>query len=199
MKKFLVVSITILTLLFITVSCDKKDNSSESNNNVKVTSSTDADNNEKPEVVEKKEEEKIIKKGDVIKTSSLEAKIKKIEFSYEVNPDDTSGFYTNYPADKGKVYVHVDMDIKNLQKQQLPCDKIMEVTVDYNGGYNYSGFAVVEDSSTGFTYANITSIDPLETKGIRFLVECPQEVAETKNPVSITFDVDGVKYKNIIR
>jgi len=140
-----------------------------------------------------------IKEGDTIKTDRMEIKIKKIEFSYNVLPDNTDGFYTHYPAETGHVYIHIDTDVKNIQKQILNCDGIMVVEANYNDGFTYSSFAVPEDASTGFTYANITSIDPLQTLGVRFLIDCPQEVEETDNPLFLIFNVDKQKYKYIIR
>ena len=128
-----------------------------------------------------------------------EIKIKKIEFSYNVLPDNTDGLYTHYPAETGHVYIHIDTDVKNIQKQILNCDGIMVVEANYNDGFTYSSFAVPEDASTGFTYANITSIDPLQTLGVRFLIDCPQEVEETDNPLFLIFNVDKQKYKYIIR
>lgn len=140
-----------------------------------------------------------IKEGDTIKTDRMEIKIKKIEFSYNVLPDNTDGFYTHHPAETGHVYIHIDTDIKNIQKQILNCDDIMVVEANYNDEFTYSSFAVPEDASTGFTYANITSIDPLQTLGVRFLIDCPQEVEETDNPLFLIFNVDKQKYKYIIR
>ena len=131
--------------------------------------------------------------GGVITTDAMVITVNKAELSYDVLPDDTSGFYTHYAADPGNVYIHLDLDVKNLAKQNLPCDEIIKATADYNGGYTYSGQAVPEDGSTRFTYANITSIKPLQTLGVHFLFQCPQEVAESQNPLSITLEPSGTK------
>ncbi len=131
--------------------------------------------------------------GGVITTDAMEITINKAELSYDVLPDDTSGFYTHYAADPGNVYIHLDVDVKNLGKQNLPCDEIMKTTADYNGGYTYGGQAVPEDANTGFTYANITSINPLQTLGVHFLFQCPQEVAESQNPLSIMLEPSDTK------
>lgn len=131
--------------------------------------------------------------GETITTGNMELTINKVELTYDVLPDDTSGFYTHYEADAGNVYIHIDADIKNMGKQNLPCDELVKTTADYNGGYTYLGQAVPEDSSTGFTYANITSIKPLETLGVHFLFKCPQEVEETTNPLFITIEPLGTK------
>lgn len=140
----------------------------------------------------------VIEIGDVITTKATEITIKDIELSYDVLPDDTSGFYNHYPADSGNVYIHIKTVVKNLQKQNLPADEIMAVKADYNGGFTYNSMTVPEDS-TGFTYANITSIKPLESLGVRFLIEAPEEVEETDNPLVLYFTIDNQIYKHVIR
>lgn len=137
--------------------------------------------------------------GDVITTDNKEITIKNIEFSYDVLPEDTSGFYTHYPADSGKVYIHINADVKNLQKQNLECDKIMEVTANYNNGYKYESMVVPESSTTGFTYANITNINPLETMNVRFLIDCPDETSTSSESLVVNFKVDGSTYAYTIR
>ncbi len=129
-----------------------------------------------------------ISEGDTITTEYAEITINKVELSYDVLPDNTSGFYTHYEADPGNVYIHLDVDVKNIGKHNLKCDDILSATADYNNGYTYSSFAAPEDSTTGFTYANITSIKPLDTRGIHYLFKCPQEIAENENPLFITIE-----------
>lgn len=112
---------------------------------------------------------------------------------------DTSSFYTHYPADSGKVYIHIDTDVKNLQKQATVCDNIMNVSADYNDGYTYHRQTIPEDSNLGFNYANITSIDPLETLGVRFLIEVPDEVSTSDTSLFLTFNVNGTKFNYTMR
>ncbi len=166
-------------------------------NSLGVSSSTTS----KKQTEEKAAKDKVseVSIGDTIKDDRAEITINKIEFSYDVLPDDTSSFYTHYAAESGNVYIHIDTDVKNIQKQDLACDELMSVKVDYNNGYEYTGFPVPEDSSTGFTYANIVSIAPLSTQGVRFLVECPQEVEESQNSVKVTFTLSNKEYEYVIR
>lgn len=137
--------------------------------------------------------------GEPIATNRFEITIKNIEFSYDVLPDDTSGFYSHYEADSGHVYVHIDADIKNTGKQELSCDSLAEVTVDYNSGYKYTGQTIPESDSLGFTYAIITSINPLETLGVRFLVHCPEEVETSQNSVIVYLKIDNITYEYALR
>lgn len=136
--------------------------------------------------------------GDTLSLNNMEITINKAEFSYDVLPDDTSGFYTHYEADPGNVFIHIDADIKNTGKQNLSCDQILDAVADYNGGYTYTSQAIPEDATTGFTYANISTIKPLETAGMRFLIKCPQEVEETQNPLFITITPEGSKDSYIL-
>ena len=137
--------------------------------------------------------------GNKITTDSMEITINSVELTYDVLPDDTSGFYTHYQADAGEVYISVDVSVLNKAKQNLDCDEIGTIVADYNGGYTYRGFIVVKDSNLGFTYANITSIDPLETKGLKWLIKCPEEVEESTAPLFLELKIEGKKYKLVIR
>ena len=118
----------------------------------------------------------------------MEIIINNVELVYDVVPDNISGLYTHYGADQGNVYLHIYMDEKKWGKQNMACDKILKSTSDYNSGYTYSGFPVPGDSNTGFTYANITSIKPLETLGVHYLFQCPQEVEESSNPLFVIIE-----------
>ena len=145
------------------------------------------------------EEEKAIGDGDVIKTESLELTLNKVAFSHDVLPEELNTVYTHYEADEGKVYIDVAVSVKNLDKSALSCDKVMTVSADYNDGYQYSAFPIVEDDKTGFTYSNISVIDPLETRGMRFLIDCPAEVEDSNNSLFVLFDIDGQSYKYVLR
>jgi len=198
MKKIiLLVLITSITIGMI--SCTSNTNSTTTTNKETESEDTTTDKEENEDTNEKKEEMKEISLSETISNDSFDLTLNNVELTYDVLPEDVSGFYTHYQADQGKVYINIDVDIKNNQKQNLDCDRIMDVGADYNNGYTYRASPVVEDSSTGFTYANITSIAPLETKGMRYLIDCPQEVEETDNPLVVNFDLNGETYSYTIR
>ncbi|HAT6800105.1 hypothetical protein LVT94_19025 [Clostridioides difficile] len=146
----------------------------------------------KPKKEEKKDKEVVV--GEKIVSDKMEITINKVEFSYDVLPKVKESFYTHYPAESGKVYIDIAADIKNAQKQELNCSDLLTIEADYNDGYKYSSQTIVEDETTGFTYDNITSIDPLETKGVRFIIDCPDEVKTSDKPVILNFTFDGNKY-----
>lgn len=135
-------------------------------------------------------DELLFKPGDIITSDKRAVAINSIKFSYDVMPEDTSLFYTHYEADGGEVYIHIDTDVKNLSKKDLDCDDILSVKADYDEGFVYRGFAVVEDSK-GFTYALISSIDPLKTKKVHFLISCPEEVIESGKSLFIELKLNG--------
>ncbi|AQR96208.1 hypothetical protein [Clostridium saccharoperbutylacetonicum] len=189
MKKFLCMVLVTISITAL-IGCGSNNKTTDK----QIESKTESSQKE-----EKKEEINTIKIGDTITGKSSNIVVNKIEFSYDVLPDKTSGAYTHYPAKEGKVYINIDVDVKNTQKQELPCDKVMTVEADYNNGYKYKSQPIVENSTTGFTYANITSITPLETMGMRFLIDCPKEVAESNNSLVLTFNLDGTKYQYKMR
>lgn len=124
-----------------------------------------------------------------------ELTIHKVGFTFDVLPDTMSALYTHYEADTDKIYLDIDVSIKNLQKSSVMCDSIATITLDYNDGYTYTAFPVVEDRQTGFTYANITAIDPLETMDMRFLVDCPQELYLSDAPLFLLISFADKEFK----
>lgn len=187
MKRILIISTLLLSVLTLN-GCHNDNNE----NKIQTNAQSTATNN--TEIIEDKEtapKVTSIKVGDTIKIEDkLEIKIKKMEFAYDVLPDDTSGFYTHYEAEEGKVFVHIDTDVKNLQKSDIRVSEIASLEADYNNGYKYRGNPVPEDSTTGFTYPNITAISPLETLGVRWLVDVPLEVKESEAPLNLTFNIN---------
>lgn len=159
-----------------------------SKNSAKPTNSTaKVEDVKEPEI-------KTISIGTTINSKSYDITIKKIEFTYDVLPEKKTTIYSHYAAEKGKVYIDIAADVKNTQKQNLKCDQIINVEANYNNGYKYSSQAIVEDNNTGFTYANIKDIKPLETQGMRFIIQCPEEVQTSNNPLILTFNIEGEKY-----
>lgn len=207
MKKILILTLVSLLCVTTIIGCGGSnkniDTNSKNENNIEQFNKKE-EKNEVKEVKEVKKEVEVkevksIADAQTINTDNFDLTLNKVELTYDVLPDDTSGFYNHYPADSGKVYINVDVDIKNNQKQDLQCDKIITIVADYNNGYTYNANPIVEDPQLGFTYANITSITPLESKGMRYLINCPQEVEQSQNPLFLTFNINGEKYKYTIR
>ncbi len=137
-----------------------------------------------------------IKVGDVIKANNLEITINKIEFSRDVEPDKKGeGMYRHFPADEGKVLIHIDTDAKNLQKEPIKCSRVMNAVVNYNNGTEFKAYAVAEDDDgLGLTYANIRNVEPSKTRGIKYLFDCPEEVEKNKEASLVIIFKVGEKF-----
>ena len=206
MKKFK--SLALLSLsLFLLTSCQNNTSSNNEINQLKkeneelklelskkdTSNSIDSSNtnNTKESIFTNSKEITI---GETIITDTKEVTINSISFEKTILPKNTNGYYTYYESEEGKVYIYINSDIKNLEKEAVKADELLYVQVDYNNGFKYAGFSIVDDSKSGFTYSNITQIDPLDTLGVHFLVDCPIEVQESDNPVIVNLDIDDTIY-----
>ena len=138
--------------------------------------------------------------GDMIETESYEFTLSNIEFSYEVLPPDTSGYYNYYSPEAGNVYIHVDADLKNQMKRDIKLNETYTAVAMYGDGYKYQGFPVSEDGSA-FTFASSYTIAaPLQTAHVHYIIECPQEVETSTDPVYVLLTLaDGNTYRYDLR
>lgn len=140
-------------------------------------------------------EKKIVKLGETISSEGFaQVKLTNLQFQKRVNPSNPKSFYTYYEVkDTNKIYLVLEVDVKNTKDSKLNADEVLGVNVTYNEKYKYDSFAVIEEAGGGdFNYANITSIDPLTTSKLYYLCEVPQEVKDGK--VEIEININGEKY-----
>lgn len=138
--------------------------------------------------------------GDLITTNDYEFTLKKVELSYEVLPPNTSSVYTSYPAESGKVFVHVEADVKNTMQRDLRIDELFTASVLYDGQYPYDGFTIVNDGDNSFDWVgSYTAATPLETCIAHALVECPVEVDTSGKSILVTLDLGGTQYEYTLR
>ena len=138
--------------------------------------------------------------GDLITTNDYEFTLKKVELSYEVLPPNTSSVYTSYPAESGKVFVHVEADVKNTMQRDLRLDELFTASVLYDGQYPYDGFTIVNDGDNSFDWVgSYTAATPLETCIAHALVECPVEVDTSGKSILVTLDLGGTQYEYVLR
>ncbi len=143
---------------------------------------------------------KKIKIGDRIKTKNLEFTLNNIELTYELKPKNTSSYYRSYPAEDGKVYVHVDGTYFNKSKKDVCIRDLFVPYATYNNEYNYGGFAVVDDGDTAFTWVNSYIVcTPLAECHYHGLIECPEIVDQTDDPLVVRFKIDGTTYQCKVR
>lgn len=196
-KKIVIIAAIVIVALIIVGNIGSSNTQTDTDNNQQSVGVAD-DNNNTVENVNTEPQIQVVADGNVITTATKEVTIKKSEFSYDVEPDNPDSYYRHYATEAGKVYLVLSVDVKNNGKAAVECDELLGVKADYNNGYSYSAFAVV-DEGNDLGYANITSLDPLSTQAMKYLIECPEEVETSTAPLFLTITVDGVNYQYTIR
>lgn len=193
MKK-IILTVLICALCLLLCACAVNQPANTDDNTLsqqKTENQVEVESTEETTTKTNKKEIKKISIGETITTDSFEFTLNKVELSYDVKPDNPPTWYSHYQADNGQVYIYVNASVKNLKKQSINCDEIYSVKADYNGGYEYSGYNIVTDTDGDFTYANITSLTPLQTLGVHCLIDCPEEVETSDNPLVLTIELNG--------
>ncbi|WP_052675751.1 hypothetical protein [Paenibacillus sp. IHBB 10380] len=95
----------------------------------------------------------------------------------------------------------ITLKIKNLTELGKTADKLADVKIKYDNKYEYNTFKVLEEGSgEDFTYANISSIEPLKTGTLLYLAEIPKEIVTTdKKPLNAEIEINGETYEYKIR
>lgn len=140
-------------------------------------------------------EKKVVKLGDTISSEShSQVKLNSLEFKKRVDPSKPGSFYNYYEVkDTSKIFLVLGVDVKNMKETKLDADEVLSVKVTYNDKFKYDSFAIIEKSGgADFSYANITSIDPLTTSKMYYLCEVPGEVKNGKAELEI--NLNGTKY-----
>lgn len=139
----------------------------------------------------------IIALGDTIITNEYEFTLNKIEFSYEILPEKTNRVYTSYPAEKGKVYIHIDGQLKNLMKRDIRIDELFTPFAVYDDGYVYNGFVIVNDGDNSFDWVgSYSAASPLATCHVHGLIEVPIDLEESDKTLIVSVKLsDGISYQ----
>lgn len=152
------------------------------------------------EPAEKEDAVKTIAIGDKIETDKFDFTLNKVELTYELKPKNTSSVYTSYTAEDGKVYVHIDGTYYNKAKKDACIRDLFIPTADYDDGYTYDGFVVIDDGDNSFDWvSSYVAATPLESCHYHGLIECPEVVDESDAPLFVTFKIDGTTYRYDIR
>jgi hypothetical protein len=148
-----------------------------------------------------KEYPELKKDTALVKEDFAELTLTGASFAKKVAPPKASGFYTYYEVkSNNKVYAHVSIAFKNLMTIGKSASEALSVKLIYDNKYEYSGFSFVEDDGgKDFTYSNITTIDPLTSKNLHYLVDVPSEVQDSSGEVAIIVNVNGEKYKHQLK
>lgn len=194
MKKIIFVILCIIICIFLFVSCKSSDaveNNSNNDRDIQIqenqSSNFDLDEQNTDTLT------KQIKIGDKIVFDNIEICINDIEIEHKVVPDNTNGVYSYYEADKGNVYIVVDADVKNNAKESLDCDDIGSAKAVYDDGYIYdSCFIVGEDDDDSFS--TLSEVNPLETKGVKWLITCTEEIEKTNSKLFVELSLNGERF-----
>lgn len=142
---------------------------------------------------------KTIALGDVISTDDFDFTLNKVELTYELKPSNTSSVYLSYKAPDGKIYIHVDGSYYNKAKKNICIRDLFTPSADFDNGYTYEGFAVVDDGDNDFTWASSYIVcTPLETCHYHGLIECPELVGSSDASLKIYLEIGGEKYEYTI-
>lgn len=138
--------------------------------------------------------------GQTIATNDYEFTLKKVELSYEILPPNTNSVYTSYPAESGKVYVHVEADVKNTMPRDIRISELFATSVLYDGKYPYTGFTIVNDGDNRFDWvSSYVAATPLETCIAHGLVECPAEVDVSGKSIVVQLTLGNTTYEYTLR
>lgn len=117
-------------------------------------------------------------------------KLLSTKFTADVLPPNTSGFYSHYAVDDpaNDIYFVVYSDLTNESASAIRADDMISVRAIFDGKFEYNAnMALEEKDGTGFDYANITSVQPLETRKAVFMFEVPKKVQDKDYELSIYF------------
>lgn len=113
-----------------------------------------------------------------------------IKYTADVLPPNTSGFYTHYAVDdpSNDVYYVVYCNLTNDSASDIMSDDMISIRAIFDDKYEYTPIMALEEKDgTGFDYANITSISPMETRKAVFMFEVPKKTQEMSGKLSIYF------------
>jgi len=139
--------------------------------------------------------------GETVRTENCEFTLNDVEFTYDLKPVNTSGYYRSYKAENGKVYIHIDGTYSNISKRDVCIRDLFTPKADYKDGYHYDGFVVIDDGDNGFDYVgSYIACAPLSSCHYHGLIECPDMVEWSDDPLFIYFSLDdGMTYRYDIR
>lgn len=119
----------------------------------------------------------------------------------EVLPPNPDSYYTYYSEEDGMTYLDVAVSVKNLRTTARTADEFATAKAICGDGYEYNGFSIIEENGGGnFTYTNITSVAPLETAILHYLISIPNELADDASvPITLELTMLDCNYELTVR
>ena len=130
--------------------------------------------------------------GDsIVITNDFELKMKSMEFTPKIVPDDPTTFYSSFEVDDPEnTYFHTVFEVKNLRPSQEVADQIMTVTLLPENKTGYLCAAAVERNGD-FYLSDDAVVFPLATDTIHYLTEVPLAMADAHKPAAVQITVNG--------
>lgn len=118
-----------------------------------------------------------------------------IEYTDDLMPSNTSGFYTHYPIDDpaNNTFLIVKFDITNYQSTDRDCDTFVGVKATYMDKYTYTGSVVVEDED-GEGFSGYEDIAPLSTRHFYYMITVPKSVSAESVVLTVSFNGQEYTY-----
>ena len=155
---------------------------------------------EEPAAQEDNAKEKTLVIGETLVFDDFEFTVNNVELTYELKPRNTSSVYSSYPAESGKVYIHIDGEFYNKAKRDICIRDLPIPYADYDNGYCYDGFVVIDDGDNRFDWVtSYVAAEPLTTCHYHGLIECPEVIDGSDAPLFITLNLNGITYRYDIR
>ncbi len=120
-----------------------------------------------------------------------------LTFSYAfatdtLTPPITSGIYTYYQADSGKVFLVLAADVKNTSEKSVDVSSVFEASIKIGGEKIPASFYLIEDG--GSSISTYGDIDALSTAAVYIAFSVDSDAVD--EPFTLTLkDNDGNKYR----
>lgn len=131
---------------------------------------------------------KTIKKGDVLEEDDFaKLELKGAEYTDDLMPSNTSGFYNHYPiSNTDNTYLVVKFKITNLQSSARDVDSFIGVKAIYKDKYSYTG-SVVEEEKDGTGFSSYEDLSPLSEYKLFAMIEVPKSIIDNDAVIEISF------------
>ena len=109
-----------------------------------------------------------------------------------LTPPITSGIYTYYQADSGKVFLVLAADVKNTSEKSVDVSSVFEASIKIGGEKIPASFYLIEDG--GSSISTYGDIDALSTAAVYIAFSVDSDAVD--EPFTLTLkDNDGNKYR----
>lgn len=126
--------------------------------------------------------------------ATMTVKFEKVFFTNRLDPSRTDGYYSYYEAKNGKKYLVTKIKVKNLKGSSLSDEDVTGIKCVYDGKYQYDGFICTE-AEDGSDLDIYTSIEPLDSRTMYYLIEVPAEVEKGSSELEIYLMGETYYYK----